>query len=216
MGFRCPSFPARWQSWSSVVNLHNCLFLKSVRVSLCWSPQAPCRPLRQALTPPPLSHYRPPCLSNLLAPTSRCLCSSRCVWTHNSPFLSLPCVFGLQNCNGCFPLCTGALGRRRLFNRFSMFTQHRCSMWRKTAASTPMETCESMCWSALMSQRSTSTGANESPQAVPPSRCRPCHQHMMPRACVSLLISAQLFILLSPVTYRWQHLEGGLCLSLFK
>ncbi|MEQ2170715.1 hypothetical protein GOODEAATRI_003204 [Goodea atripinnis] len=32
---------------------------------------APCRPLKQALTPPPPSLSRPPCLSNLLAPPSR-------------------------------------------------------------------------------------------------------------------------------------------------
>lgn len=37
------------------------------------------------------------------------------------------------------------LSRPRLFNRFSMFTQHRCSMWMKTVASTRMETCESIC-----------------------------------------------------------------------
>lgn len=45
------------------------------------------------------------------------------------------------------PIC---LARPRLFSRFSMFTQHRCSMWRKTVASTPMATCESICYPALL------------------------------------------------------------------
>lgn len=90
-----------------------------------------------------------------------------------------PSASSHSNPNNCVPLCTCTLARPRLFNRFSMFTQHRCSMWRKTAASTPMETCESMCFSALISQHSRSTGANKWPQPVPSSRRRPCHQHMM-------------------------------------
>lgn len=49
----------------------------------------------------------------------------------------------------CVNLRLFPVSRRRLFNRFSMFTQHRCSMWRKTAASTPMATCESICSPAL-------------------------------------------------------------------
>lgn len=51
--------------------------------------------------------------------------------------------FLLLACGPCVKVQLFPVSRRRLFNRFSMFTQHRCSMWRKTAASTPMETCES-------------------------------------------------------------------------
>ena len=40
-----------------------------------------------------------------------------------------------------------------------MFTQHRCSMWRKTVASTPMATCESICYPDLLLYHSTNISA---------------------------------------------------------
>lgn len=87
-----------------------------------------------------------------------------------------------------FPLAP--LARPRLFNRFSMFTQHRCSMWRKTAASTPMETCESICSPAPISAAlDEHAGASKSPQPVRSSLPRSRHRHMMLLLCTGCFSS---------------------------
>ena len=53
------------------------------------------------------------------------------------------CVFHLHVFDLCVVSNLLPYGcRPRLFNRFSMYTQHRCSMWRRTVASTPTEPCE--------------------------------------------------------------------------
>lgn len=87
---------------------------------------------------------------------SSCLCvfvfecfprGAHTVPASTSVFLSGMCYF--TQLNNSFSTLVICFDRPRLFNRFSMFTQHRCSMWRKTVVSTPTATCESVCYQAL-------------------------------------------------------------------
>lgn len=64
-----------------------------------------------------------------------------------SVFLNAMCDF--TQLNNSFSTLVICFARLRLFNRFNMFTQHRCSMWKKTVVSTPTATCESVCYSSL-------------------------------------------------------------------
>lgn len=79
-------------------------------------------------------------------------------------------ICDLGQLNNWFATFALYLPRPRLFNRFSMFTQHRCSMWRKAVASTPMETCEQIGYPALLCYLSTNISAKSLQPVLSPHK----------------------------------------------
>lgn len=94
-----------------------------------------------------------------------------------------------------------------------MFTQHRCSMWRKTVASTPMATCESACYPALLLYHSTNISATSLQPVLSPLKSLHTIIHVTSTWCwwecirflclFSFVRGVQSCVWLCSVTWTW-------------